>query len=98
MTDEELDTARAAEARRQSSKYPHEEWADPVVVAARLAREGWTPPDPLEAEIESVVAEHEKSIGLSVNRLGHRLVRKALERGIEIGKAPQSIGTCYRPD
>jgi len=51
MTNEELDHARATEAvrlRLLPGFYPHE-----AVIAARLAREGWTPPQkPINADLD----------------------------------------------
>lgn len=56
MTDEELDRARAGEAMR---RYVEGEDGSTASIAARLAREGWTPPpppvDPLLIEARSVV-------------------------------------------
>ena len=54
MTNEELDRARAEQA--WSEHYKNDP-ASPTVIAARLAREGWTPPvavDPDIAEAEKV--------------------------------------------
>lgn len=44
MTNEELDIARAEEAWRIMGGTLH----DPAAYAARLAREGWTPPEPVD--------------------------------------------------
>jgi len=46
MTDEELDEARAKEAQRIWAMSPLN-GVSSCVIAARLAREGWTPPDPV---------------------------------------------------
>ena len=46
MTHEELDKATADEAWRLL-----EEGQDVAVIAARLAREGWTPPEPVDPDV-----------------------------------------------
>ena len=46
MTPEELDKATADEAWRLL-----EEGQDVAVIAARLAREGWTPPEPVDPDV-----------------------------------------------
>lgn len=87
----ELDQARAQEANRlwgEAINGPHV-----AIIAARLAREGWTPPDPLEAEIRAILGPHAggKS-GLNTTCLTFHAettvnyIRKALERGIQIGR------------
>jgi hypothetical protein len=48
MTNEELDEARAKEALRI---WTAEDGVSHAVVAARLAREGWTPPEPVDPDI-----------------------------------------------
>lgn len=95
MTYDELDRARATEAtliwkNASQSTLPHLGIAE---TAARLAREGWVPPDPLEAEIRAILGPHAggKS-GINTTCLAFHAettvdyIRKALERGIEIGK------------
>ena len=49
MTPEELDEARAREAEeRWRDMHPNDRKHTPVgTIAARLAREGWTPPEPV---------------------------------------------------
>lgn len=50
MTPEELDEARAIEAQRRwatSEQTGSSSWA----TAARLAREGWTPPEPVDPDV-----------------------------------------------
>jgi hypothetical protein len=50
MTNEELDEARAKEANliwgKQNCENPR-----PSIIAARLAREGWTPPEPVDPDV-----------------------------------------------
>lgn len=88
VTDKELDKARIEEAWRI--------WTDPKTLAmptevrmvagevARLARENWTP-DPLDVEVERLMG-WEPPTGM-VNTVWVRdQFRKALERGIEIGR------------
>ena len=62
MTDEELDRARAAEAATLFSKGVGQKGngvvLDTAEMAARLAREGWTPEDPLLKEAREIVASH----------------------------------------
>jgi hypothetical protein len=50
MTPEELDEARAIEAQR---RWAHSEQtgSSSWVIAARLAREGWTPPEPVDPDL-----------------------------------------------
>ncbi len=48
MTPEELDKARAEEAWRTSGDYSV---ARVATIAARLAREGWTPPEPVDPDL-----------------------------------------------
>lgn len=86
MTDEELDRARAVEARRIFTGRPTAEVDGIGEIAARLAREGWMPPDPLETEMMAVNAFYDEQEGLSVD-CRRRTFRFALERGIEIGKS-----------
>jgi hypothetical protein len=53
MTNEEIDKARADEAWRlwqiQGADHPQ-----PAIIAARLAREGWTPPPPVDPDLLAV--------------------------------------------
>ena len=53
MTPEELDKARANEAWRlwqiQNTDHPQ-----PDIIAARLAREGWMPPEPVDPDVLAV--------------------------------------------
>lgn len=87
MTGSELDRARAEEAMKSLPIVGTNERGYMAIaeIAAKLGREGWTPPDPLQVEIEKI----EFSIGGDYF-VFRDLVRKALERGIEIGKA-QSV-------
>lgn len=87
MTDEELDRARAIEAYRVVYGDVGEAGGKFTImagVAARLAREGWMPPDPLEDEIERL--RHTLGIRWADEAIGMTYLRKALERGIEIGR------------
>lgn len=95
MTDEELDRARAEEAFRRI--YGDLECGDQDGgkftllgnLAARLAREGWMPPDPLGAEIEKIAewfGKEHRGIPPSTRDSW----RYALERGIEIGREHRS--------
>lgn len=67
MTPEELDKARAEEAWRKCDALGFgKDYESPTIIAARLAREGWTPPPPpvdpdLLAVREIVAAELEKN-------------------------------------
>lgn len=86
MTDEELDRARADKAFGLSMSCTH----SAAQLAARLAREGWTPLDELEAEIKALIPSYiaGKSLAEAQSRYEQMptIIRKALERGIEIGK------------
>ena len=61
MTPEELDEARVTEAWNQLN----DERQDVALIAARLAREGWMPPPPVDPDLlavrEIVAAEWEKT-------------------------------------
>ena len=64
MTNEELDNARAEEAW---NIYNREHSGDVSAIAARLAREGWTPPVPVDpdiAEAETIWFEGKSSFDL----------------------------------
>lgn len=50
MSPEELDEARAKEAQRLWES-GQESGSSSWVVAARLAREGWTPPEPVDPDV-----------------------------------------------
>lgn len=93
MTDEELDRARADEAVRiyikQKSETPYL-----ATIAARLAREGWMPDDPLGEEADKIImdgnisqqmAAHKGQI-IHIDEWIKTTVLVALKRGIEIGK------------
>ena len=56
MTPEELDKARAEEARRIFVEEPLDH-ADVATIAARLAREGWMPVDPDLLAVREIVAK-----------------------------------------
>jgi len=92
MTDEELDKARADEAWRKSDTVPAA-----LTCAARLAREGWMPVDPLLLEAreiyaraleanDGVYAPKECRSGLCDDSAAISAVLAALRRGIEIGE------------
>jgi hypothetical protein len=85
MTGEELDRERAFEARRIC----HGSLDDLMAEAARLAREGWTPPDPLEDALDELMAWWKHT---GENTLPSHLARKALERGIAIGRGETAAG------
>lgn len=86
MTDEELDRARASEAIRLSPEYANV--PEMLAIAARLAREGWMPPDPLEAAFNELTADTYGHHCLYSQSTMRERIRKALERGIELGKQP----------
>ena len=75
MTNEELDEARAKEALRI---WTAEDGVSHAVVAARLAREGWTPPEPVDPDVlafrEWGAADCEAdgwTAGATLHRQGH---------------------------
>lgn len=73
MSPEELDKARVKEARRLWNEQTEEAKAlprtpQPIEIAARLAREGWTPPDPISPR---VLAAREWLKGFSAFPVGH---------------------------
>ena len=63
MTDEELDKARAEEALRQSRQLDATP-SSTLILAARLARESWTPVDPDLIEAREVCASR-TSVGVA---------------------------------
>lgn len=95
MTDEELDNARALEAKRQSMGQCSPV-RDAFVIAARLARLGWMPDppvDPLLLEARRVCADNcntSNSLyyfsGAQDGTHSMRSAYAALLRGIELGK------------
>lgn len=100
LTDEELDRARAEEARRRDPI----SIGDVAFVAARLARTGWTPPpkvDPDVLEVRKLLAERSKGNGFDF--IAHKLrsgaydsdpvfqtTLAAIRRGREIERANPS--------
>lgn len=54
MTNEELDEARAKEARRIHYAKECPPVGEDAIIAARLAREGWTPPEPVDPDLLAV--------------------------------------------
>jgi hypothetical protein len=80
MTNEELDNARAEEAW---NIYNRERKGDVSAIAARLAREGWTPPVPVDPDL----AEAEKLWELWGHSKGNYLALKAIKRGRELERA-----------
>lgn len=96
MTDEELDLARAKEAyRRWNGSFSGP--GGVVEIAARLAREGWVPADPLVLEAREIFAAVFEPAtpgsvwfpvdGTKDRELSMTLAVTALKRGIEIGRA-----------
>jgi hypothetical protein len=94
MTNEELDQARADEARRIVDETGR---GRATAIAARLAREGWMPVDPLLIEAREIFArqfEEAQAHGAARQcRDGKydshphaKRILAALKRGIEIGK------------
>ena len=101
MTDEELDEARALEAHKIARVVMWQHYMRVVKVAARLAREGWMPEDPLLKEAREIVAslnEGFTSYILNLREGRHddsddiAVALAALKRGIAIAKerAPAS--------
>ena len=70
MTPEELDQWRGQEAWRLRHEYPEDATE---VIAARLAREGWTPPEPVDPDVLAFREWGERRFGVntaSAYRLG----------------------------
>lgn len=84
MGDEELDRARATEAENHVpvTSLVGEYTQQVAIAAARLAREGWTPPDPLAEEIKSWAFELWRVYGHN----SHAAMVQAIKRGIKIGR------------
>ena len=51
MTPEELDEARAKGAWRIWNESEEDDTLTTAIIAARLAREGWTPPEPVDPDL-----------------------------------------------
>lgn len=69
MTNEELDVARAAEAcrlwkERNPEGYLTHANREMTEIAARLAREGWEPVDPIVLKAREIVADHFERRGM----------------------------------
>lgn len=84
--EEELDEARAQEAESILCRFTlplthgHAAWARMVGIgAAKLAREGWKPEDPLACEVRALFEAYGASI-----KTTEGLVLAALKRGIEL--------------
>lgn len=91
MTNEELDQARAEHA--WSEHYKNDP-ASPTVIAARLAREGWTPPVPVDpdlAEVEKLYRNWEHSPDPSPERL----FLEAIKRGRALAAAEAKPGMVW---
>lgn len=91
MTNEELDQARADEARRIADETGR---GRATAIAARLAREGWMPVDPLVEEADKIImngnisqqmAAHKGQI-IHIDEWIKTTVLTALKRGIELGR------------
>ena len=85
MTNEELDRARVDEAIRNGNGIV----GSVALIAARLAREGWTPPvavDPDIAEAEAIWFEGKSSFDL---------VLEAIKRGRELERAEAKPGLVW---
>lgn len=87
MTNEELDNARASEAWRLCNR-DGGDYSTAVYHAARLAREGWTPPDPLEQEAETIL--HEAPTYHTREHMKGAILR-GLRRGVEIGRQDERM-------
>ena len=96
MTNEELDKARAAHAFDQSGA--NDLLPDIAAHAARLAREGWTPPkvvDPDIAEANVVVNTMRPNFDLMFLGDAYRIGLAALKRGREIERAEAEPGMVW---
>jgi hypothetical protein len=90
MTNEELDNARAEHAW---SEHYAGSGRDATVIAARLAREGWTPPvvvDPDWAEAQDLALWAESN-----EIFRSQLAHEALKRGRELERAEAKPGMVW---
>lgn len=87
MTNEELDCARATEAVRL--RLLPGLWQHETVIAARLAREGWTPPAAVDPDIAEAkrIAENWDEID--------ELVYAGIKRGRELERAEAKPGMVW---
>ena len=90
MTNEELDQARAEHAWSDHYKG---DGRDPTVIAARLAREGWTPPVPVDPDIAEAkkMADDWIKGGLCF----WHLALAAIKRGRELGRQEATPGLVW---
>ena len=101
MTNDELDRARAKEAQRLFLDGSDESL--PILIAARLAREGWTPPvvvDPDLAEAEAIWFEGMSPFDLALTGIkrGRALAAEAKPGMVWVkhdrsAKSPVALGT-----
>ena len=78
MTNEELDRARVDEAIRTGNGIV----GSVALIAARLAREGWTPPEPVDPDLAE--AKHIRIYGPSDETAA---ILAAIKRGRELERA-----------
>jgi hypothetical protein len=92
MTDEELDKARAEEARRRRG--PGSPLVEDATIAARLAREGWTPPpvDPDLLAVREIVAEWWDGMGSGYSAREVRAGRCDMHDLIKVALAAYKAG------
>lgn len=85
MTDDELDEARKNEAMRRLGDLfcPGTSQEQAARWGAKLAREGWMPPDPIDAIIEQVKRSCNWSHAWGASGI-NIVLREAIERGREL--------------
>ncbi len=99
MTNEELDQARAEEARKQQYDIGAKNMLDVLAHAARLAREGWTPPVPVDpdlAEAEEMSADLLKGLGPYWRRPAVPHFLRAIKRGRKLAAAEAKPGLVWK--
>jgi hypothetical protein len=84
VTNEELDQARAEEAFEQSKA--GDLFTDIAAHAARLAREGWTPPVAVDPDEEAALTLWDEYNKEEIEGL-EELVLEAIKRGRELERA-----------
>jgi hypothetical protein len=91
MTNEELDRARAKEAQHLWVEAEYDA-GGAALIAARLAREGWTPPRVDDPDI----AEAEKIRGaLGLTKIASPILRAGIKRGRELERQEAKPGVVW---
>lgn len=94
MTNEELDKARVKEAQRLFLDGSDE--SPTILIAARLAREGWTPPEPVDPDLAEAIkmAQDYWSHGRTIKDIQDAYLY-AIKRGRTLAAAETTPGMVW---